>query len=124
MQYLLIFIGAGIGGICRFLMSTMLQQLAGGWIFPVGTFSVNMLGCLLIGALGQLSESRAMFPPEARAFIFVGLLGGFTTFSSFGYETVQLLRDGQYWYAAANAVLQVVVGLIFVWLGYIVARAV
>lgn len=93
-------------------------------MFPLGTFVVNVLGCLVIGYLMQLSESRGLLQGELRLFVFVGLLGGFTTFSSFGIETFQLIRDGEYIFATANAVGQVVLGLIFVWLGVVVARLV
>lgn len=91
-------------------------------MFPLGTFVVNVLGCLVIGYLMQLSESRGVLQGEWRLFVFVGLLGGFTTFSSFGIETFQLIRDGEYIFATANAVGQVVLGLMFVWLGVILAR--
>jgi len=91
-------------------------------MFPLGTFAVNMLGCLLIGYLMQLSESRGVLQGDWRLFVFVGLLGGFTTFSSFGLETFHLLRDGEYIYAIANAVGQVVLGLMLVWLGIVAAR--
>lgn len=124
MSYLFIFIGAGIGGILRFLCSTFVHKASGGWMFPLGTFVVNVLGCLVIGYLMQLSESRGLLQGELRLFVFVGLLGGFTTFSSFGIETFQLIRDGEYIFATANAVGQVVLGLIFVWLGVVVARLV
>lgn len=120
--YLYIFLGAGTGGLCRYLLSIAVQKACQGWIFPIGTFAVNMLGCFIIGLLAQLAESRGVFQGETRLLLFVGLLGGFTTFSSFGYETVQLLRDGQYLYAAANAVLQVIIGIGLVWLGYVAAR--
>jgi len=103
-------------------MSTSVQRLSGAWIFPIGTFSVNMLGCLVIGFLAQVSESRGILQGDTRLFMFVGILGGFTTFSSFGYETVQLIRDGEFVYALLNAVLQVVVGLACVWFGYVLAR--
>ncbi len=122
MSYLYIFVGAGLGGVLRYLMATGTQQLAIGWVFPIGTFCVNMLGCLLIGFLAQLSESRGLFQNDAKLFLFVGLLGGYTTFSSFGYETIQLLRDGEYWLAVLNAVGQMVLGLIMVWLGMVIAR--
>lgn len=122
MGYLFIFIGAGLGGVLRYVMSTAVHRLSGGWIFPTGTMSVNLLGCLLIGFLAQLSESRGVFQGDIRLFLFVGILGGFTTFSSFGYETVQLIRDGEFLYAATNAVLQVILGLGCVWLGYVLAR--
>jgi len=122
MGYLLVFLGAGLGGVLRYVMSTSVHRLSGAWIFPIGTFSVNMLGCLVIGFLAQLSESRGILLGDTRLFIFVGILGGFTTFSSFGYETVQLIRDGEVFYALLNAILQVVVGLACVWFGYVLAR--
>lgn len=122
MSYFIVFIGAGIGGVLRFLMSPAVQRMHNGWAFPIGTFSVNMLGCLLIGILGQLAETKGIFQEDTRLFLFVGLLGGFTTFSSFGYETFQLLRDGNIVYAAANAGLQVALGLLAVWLGWIMGR--
>lgn len=122
MSYLYVFVGAGLGGILRFFIGTSVQRLTNGWVFPLGTLSVNMIGCLLIGLLAQLSESRGILPGDMKLFVFVGLLGGFTTFSSFGYETFQLFRDGEYLLAGANAVLQLVLGLVFVWLGYVSAR--
>lgn len=91
-------------------------------MFPLGTFLVNMIGCLLIGYLFQLSESRGVLQAEGRLFVFVGLLGGFTTFSSFGLETFQLIKDGEIIYATVNAVGQVVLGLMLVWLGVVAAR--
>jgi len=122
MSYFIVFIGAGIGGVCRYLMSPALQRLFNDWAFPIGTFGVNMLGCLIIGLLGQLAETKGLFQGDTRLFLFVGILGGFTTFSSFGYETFQLLRDGNFLYAASNAILQVAVGLFCVWLGWVLGR--
>lgn len=122
MSYLIVFIGAGIGGALRFAMSPAVQHACKDWSFPIGTFSVNILGCLLIGLLGQLAESKGLFQGDTRLFLFVGVLGGYTTFSSFGFETFQLLRYGQILYALANAVLQVVLGLACVWLGWIIGK--
>lgn len=122
MTHLLVFIGAGLGGVLRFLASTAVQKACNGWAFPLGTFVVNISGCLLIGFLAQLAEGKNLMEPEFRAFFLIGILGGYTTFSSFGYETLQLIRSGEFVYAAANAVLQVVLGLAFVWLGTVLAR--
>jgi len=122
MTHLLVFIGAGLGGLMRFLASTAVQKACNGWVFPLGTFVVNITGCLAIGFLAQLAESKNLLQPEYRAFFLIGILGGYTTFSSFGYETLQLIRSGEFVYATANAVLQVVLGLFFVWLGTILAR--
>ncbi len=122
MSFLYVFLFGGVGCILRFMMGPGIQRLFEGWMFPIGTFCVNMLGCFVIGFLGQLAESKGLFQGDMRAAVFIGLLGGFTTFSSFGYETYQLIRDGQFLYAIANAVLQVVLGLLCVWLGVIVGR--
>ncbi len=122
LSYLLIFVGAGIGGVFRYLLSAFVHKASGGWMFPLGTFVVNMIGCLVIGYLLQLSESRGVLQSEVRLFVFVGLLGGFTTFSSFGMETFQFIRDGEFFFASINAVGQVVLGLIMVWLGVVAAR--
>lgn len=103
-------------------MSPAVQRLCHDWSFPIGTFCVNMLGCFVIGFLGQLSESKGLFQADSRLFLFVGVLGGFTTFSSFGFETFQLIRDGEFLYASMNAILQLAMGLLFVWLGWILGR--
>ena len=79
---LLVFVGGGIGSVCRYAMATALQRTFPG-PFPVGTFFVNLLGCFAIGLVGALGLERAAISPEARTFIMVGILGGFTTFSSF-----------------------------------------
>lgn len=122
MIYLLIFVGAGLGGVLRYLVSTNTQALLGGLIFPVGTLAVNVIGCLLIGFLGELAQARAAVTPEMRMFIFVGILGGFTTFSSFGYETVQLVRDSELLLASLNVLAQMALGLAAVSLGVLVGR--
>ncbi len=106
----------------RYLTSTTLQNLINPGSFPIGTFCVNMIGCLIIGFIAQLSEARAVFPPDVRIFLMVGILGGFTTFSSFGYETVQLIREGEFLFALGNAVGQLILGLIMVYVGYVLAR--
>jgi CrcB protein len=87
---LLVFVGGGIGSVCRYAMATALQSRFSG-PFPVGTFSVNLLGCFGIGLVGALGLERAAISPEARTFIMVGILGGFTTFSSFAWESLGLL---------------------------------
>jgi len=122
MTFLLVFLGAGIGGVMRFLTATAIQKACNGWVFPLGTFVVNISGCLVIGFLAQLAETKSIVAPEYRAFFLIGILGGYTTFSSFGYETMQLIKSGEILYAISNSVLQVVLGLICVWLGMVLAR--
>jgi CrcB protein len=79
---------------------------------------VNVAGCLLIGAAAAAADTRQLLSPEARLFLMVGVLGGFTTFSTFGYETLALARDGEALRAAANVITHVVLGLAAVWAGY------
>jgi CrcB protein len=88
--FLLVFLGGGIGSVCRYALATTLQKNFPG-PFPVGTFFVNLLGCFVIGVVGALGLERAAISPEARTFIMVGILGGFTTFSSFAWESLGLL---------------------------------
>ena len=102
----------------RYALGGGVHRLLPQSTFPHGTLSVNLLGCFLVGVLGGLADSRQVFTPELRTFLFIGLLGGFTTFSTFGYETVTLARGGEYLRAAANVGAHVVVGLTLVWFGY------
>jgi len=122
MSYLVVFIGAGLGGLCRYLSVTTMHRVFSGISFPIGTLFVNLLGCFLIGLIAQLAESRSFLSGDVRLFLTVGFLGGFTTFSSFGYETLQLIRDGQVLYAFGNVALQLLCGLVLVWLGTVVGR--
>ena len=112
-------IGAGgfTGAVLRFLVSSWVQGRSSSVLFPFGTLTVNMIGCLLIGFLSALVELKAMFSPETRSFIFIGLLGAFTTFSTFGNETLSLIRANRIELALINAGGQVVLGVFLVWLG-------
>jgi len=112
-------VGAGgfIGSVLRYLASGYVQQWLQNATFPFGTLAVNTLGCLVIGFLSQLADTRGVFTPETRALIFVGVLGGFTTFSTFSNETMNLLRDNQVFPALTNVSAHLVLGLGAVWLG-------
>jgi CrcB protein len=92
--------------------------------FPWATVLVNVSGCFAIGFLAILAEERGPLGPTGRLFWLVGVLGGYTTFSTFGYETLSLAREGSYALAAASAVSQVVLGLLAVWAGAVVARGI
>jgi fluoride exporter len=116
-KYLLIFAGSGFGGILRYSLSGFVQRLSRG-TFPLGTLIVNTVGCLCIGFLSAAFAGRLMLREEYRIALTVGILGGFTTFSTFGMETFALLNDAQYFRAMTNILLSVGVGLICVWLGY------
>lgn len=115
----LFLVGAGgfAGSVLRYLISGYVQDLTKSTSFPYGTLAVNLMGCLVIGFLGQLAEARGVFTPEARALVFVGFLGGFTTFSTFGNESVNLFRTGENFLALVNMALHVIIGLGAVWLG-------
>lgn len=114
-------IGGALGSASRYLLGTWTQTLGKSIDFPYGTLTVNLLGCFAIGFLSQLAEARGAFTPETRALVFIGLLGGFTTFSSFGNDTLNLLRDGETFNALANVGANVILGLLLVWLGRAVA---
>lgn len=118
----LVFLGGGIGASLRHLAGGAVQSLVRSATFPWGTFAVNVTGCFVIGLLAQLSESRGVPSGNARTFLFVGVLGGYTTFSSFGNETLNLLRGGEAIAAAANAAGQLALGLLAVVLGRAAAQ--
>lgn len=119
-------IGAGgfLGAILRYLVSGLVQDRSGFMLFPLGTMVVNLAGCFFIGLFTLLVESRSMLSVEMRSFLLVGLLGAFTTFSTFGNETLNLIREGRFDLAALNSVVQVVAGLAMVWLGRITAAGI
>jgi fluoride exporter len=114
---LLVGFGGFIGSVLRYLASGYVQQSMKSIDFPYGTLAVNVIGCFVIGFLAQLAEERGVFTSQSRSFVFVGVLGGFTTFSSFGNETLNLARDGQMMGALANIGANVILGLFAVWLG-------
>ena len=121
MNILLVGIGGALGSISRYLLGTWIQSLSRSIDFPYGTLAVNLSGCFVIGVLSQLAEARSAFTVEARALVFIGVLGGFTTFSSFGNDTINLLRAGSTLPALANVGANVIFGLGLVWLGRVVA---
>lgn len=122
MRLLAIAVGGGLGAVMRFSVSGFVQRLTDD-AFPVGTLAVNVTGCLLIGFLGALFSGPALVRDEMRLFVLAGFLGGFTTFSTFGFETLSLLDDGEWARASANLVLSNGLGLLAVWLGYRIAGA-
>jgi CrcB protein len=118
---LIVGIGGFIGSALRFLVSGWVQQISKSLDFPYGTLTVNLIGCFVIGFLGQLAEARGILASETRLLVFIGLLGGFTTFSSFGNDTLNLARSGQTSLALVNVAATLVCGLLLVWLGRTVA---
>jgi len=108
-------IGGFIGSSLRYAVTGYVQTWSRSIDFPYGTLAVNLIGCFLIGFLSQLAESRGVFTAESRTFVFIGILGGFTTFSAFGNETMNLWRDGENLLAMANVASHLLVGLGAVW---------
>ena len=121
-QLLLVGLGGALGSTARFLVSGRVHRLVPLSVFPYGTLVVNVGGCLAIGFLGGLVEARSVLSPSQRLFLMVGLLGGFTTFSSFAYETLGLAHASQCIGVALNLAAQVVLGLGAAWLGYLTAQ--
>jgi len=117
-QVLLVGSGGFVGSALRFLVSGWVYRsipLAG---FPWGTLAVNLAGCLAIGALGGLAQARQVLGPQTRLFLMIGMLGGFTTFSTFSYESVTLLAQREELRALAYVSLHLLLGIGFAWLGY------
>jgi CrcB protein len=117
-------VGAGgfIGSVLRYMIGGLVQSAFAGSTFPYGTLVVNATGCFFIGAISQLIETHGAFGSGARAFLVVGVLGGYTTFSAFGNETVNLVRDGQGLAAGMNMGGQLVLALGAVWCGRLAAQ--
>ncbi len=113
----LLFVGLGgfIGAIARYGLAGWVQRFSGG-TFPWGTLTVNICGCLFIGIL-MAFVNREFLGPAARLFCGIGLMGAFTTFSTFGYETLSLLKDREFPAALMNILVSIILGLIAVWLG-------
>ena len=115
---------AGLSGtLCRYWLSGAVSRRYGE-AFPAGTLVVNLLGCFAAGLLFHFMQERQAFSKTARAAVFVGLLGGFTTFSSYGLQTFTLLREGRLGMAALNVVASNLLGLLLVWAGYAAGKLV
>jgi len=112
------------------LIGTMFRYWLAGFVarrhgetFPWGTLTVNLVGSFLAGAVFYLTEERFLLSPTLRTIILIGLLGGFTTFSSYSLQTFTLLRDGEIGLATLNVAVSNVLGLLMVWAGYIAFKA-
>jgi CrcB protein len=114
---------AGLAGtLGRYCLSGLVARRYGE-TFPWGTLVVNATGCFLTGAIYYLSEERFLISPIFRSMILIGLLGGFTTFSSYGLQTFTLLREGEFGLALLNITLSNLLGLLLIWAGYILMKA-
>jgi CrcB protein len=122
MSYVLVAVGGAIGATARYVVADLVHRTASAF-FPWGTFVVNVTGCFVFGLVAGIGEARGGLSPSARVFVLVGMLGGYTTFSSFTFETFELLRAGQWPAAFGNSVGQVMVGFLAFWLAWTLARA-
>jgi CrcB protein len=112
---LMVALGGALGCVARYQCGALVLHYTIAWKFPAGTFLVNVLGCLVAGAIIGIAEHHSFLTPEVRLLIFTGFLGGFTTFSAFGVETVSLLQKGEWAVAAAYVLLSVACGLVVLW---------
>ena len=115
-RYLVVLAGAGLGGVARYALGTWIMART-GVRFPLGTFFINISGSFLIGLLMALLTERVQPHPNWRLFLVVGVLGGYTTFSSFEYETLQSVREGERWMGLLYMMGSVAFGYLAVWLG-------
>ncbi len=111
--------GSALGGVLRYWCSGLIAERIGE-TFPWGTLFVNVLGSLLIGLLATVTapDARIIMAPAVRVFFLVGVFGGFTTFSSFSLQTLNLLQDGEWLFATGNIIGSVVLCMIGVWIGH------
>jgi fluoride exporter len=116
-RILLVGLGGFVGSILRYLLSGVSQAIFQTARFPVGTLIVNLSGCFVIGLLSQLAESQGAFTQLTRAFVFVGILGGYTTFSTLSNESLNLFRSGDAGLGLLNVGVQVLGGLLLAWAG-------
>jgi fluoride exporter len=117
-DFLLVGSGGFLGSVSRYYLSGWVLHLTAASRFPYGTLVVNTLGCVAIGALAGAAEYRHFLSPHVRVLVFAGFLGGFTTFSAFGYETYFLGREHSWASAALNVVLHLAIALPAVWVGH------
>lgn len=120
-KYLLIGLGGAIGSISRYVLSRMVYHSAGE-SFPYGTLAVNIIGCFLIGLLMAVMQERLVTSPNYRYLLVIGLLGGFTTFSSFSYETLELMRMGSMTASLFNIFYNIAGCLASTWCGYMIGK--
>ena len=124
MKIIMVGIGGFAGSVSRYLVSLLSAELIKTQLIPYDTLIVNVTGCLMIGFLGGLLETRTIFNPEVRALVIVGFLGGFTTYSTFGYEILTIFRQGEMAAVFTHLVLHLVLGLGAVFFGLSLSRMV
>jgi CrcB protein len=124
LMYLWVALGSAIGGVSRFWLSGLIASTKFGSTFPLGTLVINVTGSFLIGFFNASTDTDGRFfaPASVRTFFMIGVCGGYTTFSSFSLQTLNLANEGEWFRAGANVFLSVVLCLMGVWLGHILAN--
>jgi len=122
LQSIIVGIGGIFGANARFLIEYFVKDFTGPVVFPYGTLTVNMLGCIIIGMMFAFIEGYNSISPRSRLLLITGFLGALTTFSSFGLDTFNLILKNHLIIAVINVLVQVVFGLIAVWIGFVIAR--
>ncbi len=120
-RYLVVLVGGGVGALARYIAASAIMSRFGGK-FPLGTLVINVTGSFLIGFLMTMLTERFHLDPVWRLLLVVGFLGGYTTFSSFEWETYTAVREGALWAGMLNVVSSIMLGYVAVWLGVILAR--
>lgn len=121
LNYFYVIAGAAIGGLLRYVVADVVQRNA-KIIFPFGTLTVNILGSFLLGFIIFFLGEREIISPELRLFLTVGICGGFTTFSTFSYETLVLIQEAQFLYATMNILLNIILSLFAIYLAYLLSK--
>jgi CrcB protein len=119
-SFFMVFIGGGLGSLCRYATGLLAKMLFGN-VFPLGTLFVNLIGCFAIGYLSARFE-RIFATQETRDLCIAGMLGGFTTFSAFGLETMNLFKNGSNMAAILNILLNVILGILLAYAGFYLGR--
>ena len=121
-KYLFIGLGGFLGSISRYWLSTFVHKHM-GMDFPYGTLAVNVIGCFAIGLLMTIFQEHFVENPNIRLFLVIGILGGFTTFSSFSFDTLALMKVGNFLSAGVNVIVSVMVCLSATWIGYYIGES-
>lgn len=121
-KYLAVLAGGAFGTALRYSLSTLIYSRIEQPTFPYANLVINVSGSFMIGLLAELFDTRMLISPALRVAVLTGILGGYTTFSSFSFETYELLRDGELWRGALNASASVLLGLAAVWAGVRIAQ--
>ncbi|HKJ67576.1 MAG TPA: fluoride efflux transporter CrcB [bacterium] len=121
-NYIIVALGAGLGGVGRFWLAHLIQRILPP-NFPYGTLAVNILGSFILGLVMYMTEAEVLIGPEIRIFLTIGVCGALTTFSTFSYETLSMLREAEFFYAGINITANVLLTLAGIGLAFILAKS-